>query len=125
MDDTWHKDTFDENDAWIPDEQGEVPWKGTCKHARYHRRYKTLAESIQTYDRQRTEELRPGTWNRNRCEVKILVLAAGVTGVIPNFTTKNLGVFLDKKQVVRVKRSLILAAYAAAIKAYTAWRKEG
>ena len=68
---------------------------------------------------------RPGSWRKDHCEVRILVFGAGVAGTIPRFTTKNLEVIMGKKQVRSDERSLTIAAYAAAIKAYVAWRKEG
>ena len=108
----WLSDLFDHEGRWTGRQDGAAAApRGTCKHARYHRRYRLLRELLAH---------EPGL----RCTAKILVIVVGVAGSIPRFTERYLATFLPKPKIKTLKRALIINSYAYAVKAYNAWTDE-
>jgi hypothetical protein len=111
----WGSDWFDEQGRITPGgrerHQGVQPHH-VFKHARYARRYTRLRRRLLAHQ--------PTGW-----KVLVLPIAAGVIGLIPDFTRHHLQRVLGRKETGELIRLLIRTAQRSAIQAWRAWALEG
>jgi ribonuclease HI len=111
----WKNNWFDEQGRITPEgrrRHPDVQPHHVFKHARYVRRYAKLRNRLLAYQ--------PKDW-----KVFILPIAAGVIGLIPDFTRHHLQRVLGRKEANELIKLLIRTAQRGAIQAWRAWALEG